>query len=113
MSVYTYKGKTLAGAAVQGELKAATKADVERVLRQNRIMVSTIGKKAPEIQIKFGTGIKKVEVSRFTRQFATMIGAGLPMVQCLEILAAQVENKELAKIIDQVKDGVQGGATLS
>jgi type IV pilus assembly protein PilC len=113
MPVFTYKGKTLAGAAVQGELKASTRADVERVLRQNRIMVSTIGKKAPELQIKFGTGISKVEVSRFTRQFATMIGAGLPMVQCLEILAAQVENKELAKVIVQVKDGVQSGATLS
>jgi len=113
MPVFTYKGKTLAGAAVEGELKASSKSDVERVLRQNRIMVSTIGKKAADIQIKFGTGIKKVEVSRFTRQFATMIGAGLPMVQCLEILAAQVENKELAKIIGSVKDGVQGGATLS
>jgi len=113
MPVFTYKGKTLAGAAVEGELKAATKADLERVLRQNRILVSSIGKKAPDIQIKFGTGIKKIEVSRFTRQFATMIGAGLPMVQCLEILAAQVDNKELAKIIEKVKESVQGGATLS
>jgi len=111
--VFEYKGKTLAGAAVKGELKANNKNDLERVLRQNRIIVSSITKKAPEIQIKFGTGIKRIEVSRFTRQFATMIGAGLPMVQCLEILAAQMENKELAKIVGQVKDGVQGGATLS
>jgi len=86
---------------------------VERVLRQNRIMVSSINKKAAELQIRFGTGIKKVEISRFTRQFATMIGAGLPMVQCLEILAAQMENKELAKIVSQVREAVQGGATLS
>ncbi|NOY87915.1 MAG: type II secretion system F family protein [FCB group bacterium] len=113
MPVFEYKGKTLAGAAVKGELKANNKNDLERVLRQNRIIVSSITKKAPEIQIKFGTGIKRIEVSRFTRQFATMIGAGLPMVQCLEILAAQMENKELAKIVGQVKDGVQGGATLS
>jgi type IV pilus assembly protein PilC len=76
-------------------------------------MVTSISKKAPEIQIRIGTGIKKIEVSRFTRQFATMIGAGLPMVQCLDILATQMENKELAKIVQQVKDGVQGGATLS
>lgn len=113
MPVFVYKGKTLAGAAVQGELKAKSKSDLERVLRQNRILVNSISKKAPEIQIRLGTGVKKVDVSRFTRQFATMIGAGLPMVQCLEILAAQTENKELAKIISQVKDGVQGGATLS
>jgi len=113
MPVFEYKGKTLAGAAVQGSMKANTRADLERVLRQNRILVSSISKKAPEIQIKFGTGIKRVEVSRFTRQFATMIGAGLPMVQCLEILATQMENKELAKVVNQVRDAVSGGATLS
>lgn len=113
MPVFEYKGKTLAGATVEGELKANSKEDLERVLRQNRIVVSSISKKAAEIQIKFGTGIKKIDVSRFTRQFATMIGAGLPMVQCLEILSSQVENKEMAKVIAQVKDGVQGGTTLS
>ena len=113
MPVFEYKGKTMAGAAVQGTMKANTRADLERVLRQNRIMVSSISKRAPEIDIKFGTGIKRVEVSRFTRQFATMIGAGLPMVQCLEILGSQTENKDLAKVISSVRDGVQGGATLS
>jgi type IV pilus assembly protein PilC len=113
MPVFEYKGKTLAGAAVQGQLKAKSKQDVERVLRQNRILVKSITKKAPEIQIKFGTGVKRVEVSRFTRQFATMIGAGLPMVQCLDILSTQTENKELAKVIASVKESVQGGSTLS
>ena len=113
MPEFDYKGKTLAGAAVVGKLKATTRDDVERVLRQNRIMVTSITKRSPEISIKFGTGIKKVEISRFTRQFATMIGAGLPMVQCLDVLSSQVENKSLAKIIKEVKDGVSGGATLS
>ena len=113
MPVFEYKGKTVAGAPVQGTMKANKKEDLERILRQNRILVTSINKKAPDIQIKFGTGIKKVDVSRFTRQFATMIGAGLPMVQCLEILSSQMENKELAKVVNQVKDGVQGGATLS
>ncbi len=113
MPDFDYKGKTLAGAPVQGTLKANTREDVERVLRQNRIIVQSINKKAANIEIKFGTGIKKVEISRFTRQFATMIGAGLPMVQCLDILASQTENKELGKVIAQIKDGVQGGATLS
>lgn len=113
MPVFEYKGKTLAGAAVKGELKANSRADLERVLRQNRIMVTSVSKKAAEINIKIGTGVKRIDVSRFTRQFATMIGAGLPMVQCLDILATQMENKELAKIVQQVKDGVQGGSTLS
>ncbi len=113
MPEFEYKGKTLAGAPVKGKMKASSRQDLERVLRQNRILVSSITRKAPDIQIKFGTGIKKVEVSRFTRQFATMIGAGLPMVQCLDVLGNQLENKELAKIISQVRDAVQSGATLS
>ncbi|MEK7774863.1 MAG: type II secretion system F family protein [Candidatus Zixiibacteriota bacterium] len=113
MPVFEYKGKTLAGAAVAGSLQAKDRAELERVLRQNRILVTSVSKKAAEISFKFGTGIARLEISRFTRQFATMIGAGLPMVQCLEILSTQTESKELAKIIQQVKDGVQGGATLS
>jgi type IV pilus assembly protein PilC len=113
MPVFEYKGKTLAGAAVQGTMKAKDRGEIERLLRQNRILVSSINQKAAEIEIKFGTGIKRLEVSRFTRQFATMIGAGLPMVQCLEILAGQNENKEFAKIINKVRDSVQGGTTLS
>ena len=113
MPVFEYKGKTLAGAAVQGAMKANSREDMERVLRQNRILVTSINKKAAEIQFKIGTGVKKIEISRFTRQFATMIGAGLPMIQCLDILSTQTENKEFAKVITQIKDSVQGGSTLS
>ena len=113
MPVFEYKGKTLAGAAVGGSLQAKDRAELERVLRQNRILVTSVSKKAAEINFNFGTGVKRIEISRFTRQFATMIGAGLPMVQCLDILATQSESKELAKIVLQVKDGVQGGSTLS
>jgi type IV pilus assembly protein PilC len=57
--------------------------------------------------------VKKVQISRFTRQFATMIGAGLPMVQCLEILSQQSESAELRKVISQVKESVQAGTTLA
>ncbi len=113
MPIFEYKGKTLAGAPVQGALKANSREDLERVLRQNRILVSQITKRAPELNIKFGTGVNRIDISRFTRQFATMIGAGLPMVQCLEILATQTESKELGKVIFSVKEAVQGGATLA
>jgi type IV pilus assembly protein PilC len=113
MSVFEYKGKTLAGTAVQGELSAGSREELERVLRQNRILVSSIRKKPTELNLKIGTGVKKVDISRFTRQFATMIGAGLPMVQCLEILSAQMESKELCRIINTVKESVQSGSTLS
>ncbi|MCX6827013.1 MAG: type II secretion system F family protein [candidate division Zixibacteria bacterium] len=113
MPVFEYKGKTLAGAPVFGELSAGNREQLARLLRQNRILVSSIRKKPAELKIRLGSGVKKVELSRFTRQFATMIGAGLPMVQCLEIMGTQTENKEFCRIINAVKESVQGGSTLS
>jgi len=113
MPVFEYKGKTLTGRQVQGVLKAKSRNDLERMLRGNKIMVTSVSKKPTEINLKFGSGIKKIDISRFTRQFATMISAGLPMVQCLEILSTQMESAEFKKIIHQVKESVQSGATLS
>ncbi len=113
MAEYEYKGKTLAGAQVSGVIKAKDQQDLERVLRRNRIIISSVRKKPTQLNIKFGTGIRRQDISRFTRQFATMIGSGLPMIQCLEILASQVESKELRKVIIQIKDSVQGGSTLA
>ncbi len=113
MPVYEYKGKSLGGKQMQGELKAKNRAELERLLRANKILVTNISKKPSQIKIRIGTGIKKVDISRFTRQFATMISAGLPMVQCLEILSAQMESAEFRKIINEVKESVQSGSTLS
>ena len=113
MPVFDYKGKTMAGAQVMGSLKAKSRQDLERILRQNRILVSSIRKKPTQLNIKIGTGVKRQDISRFTRQFATMIGSGLPMIQCLEILGAQVESTEMRKVIMQIKESVQGGSTLA
>jgi type IV pilus assembly protein PilC len=113
MPVYEYKGKTLGGKQVQGELKAKNRTELERFLRGNRILVTSVSKKPQQIRIRLGSGIKKIDISRFTRQFATMISAGLPMVQCLEILGTQMESAEFRSVIMKVKDSVQSGATLS
>ncbi|NMC43059.1 MAG: type II secretion system F family protein, partial [candidate division Zixibacteria bacterium] len=113
MPVFDYKGKTMAGAQVQGSLKAKSRQDLERILRQNRILVSSIRKQPTQISIKIGSGVKRQDISRFTRQFATMIGSGLPMIQCLEILGSQVESAEMRKVILQIKESVQGGSTLA
>jgi type IV pilus assembly protein PilC len=113
MPIFEYKGKTLGGKQVQGELKAKNRAELERFLRGNRILVTNVSKKPQQIQIKIGSGIKKIDISRFTRQFATMISAGLPMVQCLEILGTQMESAELRSVVTKVKESVQAGATLS
>lgn len=113
MPLFEYKGKTAAGTAVAGQMKARNKADVDRMLRGKKIAIESVTKKPSEIKIKFGTGIKKVHISRFTRQFATMIGAGLPMVQCLDILSKQMESAEMRDVVAQVKDSVSSGSTLA
>jgi type IV pilus assembly protein PilC len=111
--VFEYKGKTVGGKPVQGVRKAKNRAELERFLRANKILATQVGKKPSQIQIRIGSGITKVAISRFTRQFATMIGAGLPMVQCLEILENQLESPEFRKIANKVKESVQSGSTLS
>ena len=113
MPVFTYKGKTLGGTQVTGELKTKNRAELERILRSKKILVSQVSTKASQISIRIGTRIKKVHISRFTRQFSTMIGAGLPMVQCLEILSQQMESAELRRIISDIKESVQAGTTLA
>ena len=113
MPVFEYKGKSVSGTVVQGNLKAKNRMDLERMLRANRILVTSVSKKPSDLNIRIGTGIKKIHISRFTRQFATMIGAGLPMVQCLDILAEQMEAPEMRKIVSEVKESVQSGTTLS
>lgn len=113
MPVFTYKGRTLGGTQVAGELKAKDRVELERVLRSKKILVSQVSTKPSQIRIRIGTGIKKVHISRFTRQFATMIAAGLPMVQCLEILSQQMESAPLRKVIAEIKESVQAGTTLA
>lgn len=113
MPLFEYKGKTLAGTAVAGELRAKSRTDLERALRRKKIIISNVSKKPSQLKFRFGTGVKKVEISRFTRQFATMIGAGLPMVQCLDILSKQMDSAEMRRVIGQVKESVSSGSTLA
>ena len=113
MPVFTYKGRTLGGAQVAGELKAKNRGELERILRGRKVLVSQVSTKSSQISLRIGSGIKKVQISRFTRQFATMIGAGLPMVQCLEILSQQMESAELRRVVGEVREAVQAGTTLA
>ncbi len=111
MPVFRYTGKTRAGATQNGEIEALDRTTATVVLRQRQILVTSLKAKPKGIQLNFG-GSKKIteqEVVIFTRQFATMIEAGLPLVQCLDILARQTENKEFARIITQVKTDVESG----
>ena len=114
MPVYTYRGVNRMGAKVTGERMAASKAEVNASLRREKINVSKLSEKGKEFNIPtFGGSVDAKELAVFTRQFSVMIDAGLPLVQCLEILAAQQENKLFQKIIVGVRTSVEGGATLS
>jgi type IV pilus assembly protein PilC len=114
MPVYTYRGVNRAGANVAGERTAESKAELTALLRREQINVSKLSEKGKEFNIPtFGTGVDQKELAIFTRQFSVMIDAGLPLVQCLEILAGQQDNKSFQKILNGVRASVEGGATLS
>jgi type IV pilus assembly protein PilC len=114
MPVFTYRGTNKTGATVQGERTAGTKAEVKATLQREQINVSKLSEKGKEFNIpSFGGGVDSKELAIFTRQFSVMIDAGLPLVQCLEILAGQQENITFQKILNGVRGSVEGGATLS
>ncbi|MDE3168654.1 MAG: type II secretion system F family protein [Acidobacteriota bacterium] len=114
MPVFTYQGVNRAGSKVSGERAADSKSALQAALRREQINVSKLSEKGKEFNIPtFGTGVDSKELAIFTRQFSVMIDAGLPLVQCLEILAGQQENKTFQKILTNVRSSVEGGATLS
>lgn len=115
MPVFTYRGTNKTGATVQGERTAGTKAEVKATLAREQINVSKLSEKGKEFNIPSfgGSGVDSKELAIFTRQFSVMIDAGLPLVQCLEILAGQQENKTFQKVLNGVRASVEGGATLS
>ena len=114
MPTYTYKGTSRTGAAVAGERVAANKNELTAMLRREQINVSKLSEKGKEFSIPtFGGGVDSKELAVFTRQFSVMIDAGLPLVQCLEILGGQQENKTFQKVLNGVRGSVEGGTTLS
>src|SRR5262252_35520 len=114
MPVYTYRGTNRAGTAVSGEMTATSKVELQNLLKRQQITATKMSEKGREFNIPtFGSGVKPRELAIFTRQFSVMIDAGLPLVQCLEILASQQENKTFQKVLTATRSQVEGGATLS
>lgn len=111
-TVFKYSGKSAKGSVVKGELTAASKDEVQAYLRKQRIVPTKISQKAKPL-FSMGARTNDKDLVVFTRQFATMIGAGLPLVQALEILSKQTENKGFANIIGEVKNDVEGGSTFA
>jgi len=115
MPVFTYRGTNRAGVAVSGELTAASKNELIGNLKRQQINVTKMSEKGKEFNLPtFGGGsVDSKELAVFTRQFSVMIDAGLPLVQCLEILAGQQENKTFQKVLTATRASVEGGTTLS
>ncbi len=113
MAVFVYQGRTASGMQ-NGEIEAADRSSAVGELRRRAILVTKIAEKtAPKVSFKFGGKVKDKEMAIFTRQFSTMIDAGLPLVQCLNILAEQSESKTLRNVTGQVARHVEAGSTLA
>ena len=116
MPTYVFKGRNRLNEIVVGERVADNRDALRQILRREQVTLTSVKEKGREIGIPKIGGRKKVkskELSIFTRQFSVMIDAGLPLVQCLEILAQQQENKYFQQILLQVRQDVEEGSTLS
>src|SRR5271156_4020936 len=114
MPDYKYQGTSRAGSSVSGVMTATSKDDLRNMQKRQQITTTKVTEKGKEFNIPvFGGGVSAKELAVFTRQFSVMIDAGLPLVQCLEILAGQQENKTFHKVLVGTRSSVEGGATLS
>jgi type IV pilus assembly protein PilC len=113
MAEWVYEARTRAGEVQTGIIEADSKEAVQSRLRARQLNPVKIKKKGRQLSLAFGTGVDTKELVIFTRQFATMIDAGLPLVQCLDILSSRGENKALNAILKDVKDYVEQGGTFS
>ncbi|MBN1885795.1 MAG: type II secretion system F family protein [Candidatus Krumholzibacteriota bacterium] len=114
-TTYIWKGRTPTGEVLSGEYLAENKQELINYLRKRKIIITHIRHKPKDINVSFGlkNRITTKDLGIFTRQFATMINAGLPMVQCLDILSAQLEKPSFKKIVTEVMSDVESGATLA
>ncbi|MEZ4651141.1 MAG: type II secretion system F family protein [Candidatus Eisenbacteria bacterium] len=116
MPVYAWKGKAPGGATQSGELTLANKEEVLQYLRKKRIVATEVKEKGGALSFKLPSikkGVSIRDLVIFTRQFSTMVNAGLPLVQCLDILSKQAESALFRQIVADVMHDVESGSTLS
>jgi len=115
MASFVWKGRTTAGKIEQGVLVADSRDSAGAILRRQRIQVTSLREKERRIPLlpKFGGSVNSKILAIFTRQFSVMLDAGLPLVQCLEILGAQEDDKRFKEIINSVRTDVESGTSLA
>src|SRR5256884_203231 len=113
--IWTWEGKTKTGEVKKGQMEAADEASVQQRLRAMALQNVKIRKKGMQLSFKLPGigGISQKDIVIFTRQFATMIDAGLPLVQCLDILASQLDNLAFREVLTKVKIKAESGPTLA
>jgi type IV pilus assembly protein PilC len=113
MPKFQWEGTTRAGEVRKGVMEASDAEVVENRLRAEGLTIKKVKKESAQISIQFGSGVQPKDLQIFTRQMATMIDAGLPLVQCLDILSTQTPNKIFGRILGSVKSQVEQGSTFS
>src|SRR5882672_8298651 len=114
MPDYKYQGTSRSGGSVSGVMTASNKTELASLLKRQQITATKMTEKGKEFNIpQFGGSVKSKEIAIFTRQFSVMIDAGLPLVQCLEILASQQENKTFKRALIQIRQDVESGSNLA
>ena len=116
MSTFAYVGRNRQGAVKKGELSAKTRDEAVDQLRKQQVVVTSLEEKSGKggkLKLSLGSGLNDKDLVVFTRQFGTMINAGLPLIQCLDILSTQSENKVLRETVGDVKNSVEAGSTFS
>ena len=115
MPSFVWKGKTRAGQIQEGQLLADSRDAAAAVLRRQQIQITSLREKGREIKLipRIPRGIGSKRIAIFTRQFSVMLDAGLPLVQCLEILGEQEENRTFQAVINQVRTDVESGSSLA
>ena len=115
MPIFIWKGRTPTGGLTSGELTADNQSKVIEALRKRNIIVTSVKEKPREIKLPFLSGgkVRVKDLAIFTRQFSTMISAGLPLMQCLDIQSQQIEKEGFRKIVKLVMTDIEGGSTLA
>ena len=115
MPSFVWKGRNRSGQVQEGQLLADTRDAAVAVLRRQQIQITSIREKGREVKLipRLPSGVGAKRIAIFTRQFSVMLDAGLPLVQCLEILGEQEENRTFQGIIQQVRSDVEAGSSLA
>jgi type IV pilus assembly protein PilC len=113
MAEFTWEARARSGEVRKGVMEADSEDAVNNRLRQQQLNPVKVKKKSALLQMQFGSGVTTKDLVTFTRLFATMIDAGLPLIQCLDILSNQQSNKNFAVVLKDIKSYVEQGATFS